>query len=151
MLKTHSCGELRPSDEGETVTLAGWVHRRRDHGGLIFIDLRDHDGLTQVVCNPKDAADAYAVADTARGEYVLQVEGTVAHRPKGTENAQLATGDVEVKASAVTILNEAKTPPFYVVDEVDVDELLRLKYRYIDLRRERMHCCKACITCSSIS
>jgi aspartyl-tRNA synthetase len=139
MLKTHSCGELRASHEGESVTLAGWVHRRRDHGGLIFIDLRDHDGLTQVVFNPKEAAEAYAAADSARGEYVLQVEGTVARRPKGTENANLPTGEIEVKASAVTILNESKTPPFYVVDEADVDELLRLKYRYIDLRRQTMH------------
>jgi aspartyl-tRNA synthetase len=139
MLKTHSCGELRASHEGESVTLAGWVHRRRDHGGLIFIDLRDHDGLTQVVFNPKDAADAYAVGDAARGEYVLQVEGTVARRPKGTENLNLATGEIEVKAQAATILNEAKTPPFYIVEESDVDELLRLKYRYLDLRREGMH------------
>ena len=119
--------------------MAGWVHRRRDHGGLIFIDLRDHDGLTQVVFNPKEAAEAYAVADTVRGEYVLQVEGRVARRPKGTENAQLATGEIEVKAHAATVLNEAKTPPFYIVEEVDVDELLRLKYRYLDLRRETIH------------
>jgi aspartyl-tRNA synthetase len=139
MLKTHSCGELRASHEGESVTLAGWVHRRRDHGGLIFIDLRDHDGLTQVVFNPKEAAEAYAVADVSRGEYVLQVEGTVARRPKGTVNPNLPTGEIEVKASAATILNEAKTPPFYVVEETEVDELLRLKYRYIDLRREGMH------------
>ncbi|KKK50542.1 hypothetical protein LCGC14_3123980, partial [marine sediment metagenome] len=125
--------------KGESVTLAGWVHRRRDHGGLIFIDLRDHDGLTQVVFNPKDAAEAYAVADTVRGEYVLQVEGTVAHRPEGTENPNLSTGEIEVKAHAATILNESKTPPFYIVEEVDVDELLRLKYRYLDLRREGMH------------
>ncbi len=139
MLKTHSCGELRASHEGDSVTLAGWVHRRRDHGGLIFIDLRDHDGLTQVVFNPKDAAEAYAVGDTARGEYVLQVEGTVARRPKGTDNPNLTTGEIEVRAQAAAILNEAKTPPFYIVEESDVDELLRLKYRYLDLRREGMH------------
>jgi len=139
MLKSHNCGQLRASDEGEAVTLAGWVHRRRDHGGLIFIDLRDHDGLTQVVFNPKDAAGAYAVADTVRGEYVLQVEGSVARRPKGTENAHLPTGEIEVKARAATVLNEAKTPPFYIVEETDVDELLRLKYRYLDLRRETIH------------
>ncbi len=139
MLKTHSCGELRPSHEGDTVKLAGWVHRRRDHGGLIFIDLRDHDGLTQVVFNPKEAAEAYAVADVSRGEYVLQIEGTVARRPKGTVNPNLPTGEVEVRAHAVTILNEAKTPPFYIVGDSDVDELLRLKYRYLDLRRQRMH------------
>ncbi len=139
MLKTHSCGELRPSHEGDTVKLAGWVHRRRDHGGLIFIDLRDHDGLTQVVFNPKEAAEAYAVADVSRGEYVLQIEGTVARRPKGTVNPNLPTGEIEVRAHAVTILNEAKTPPFYIVVDSDVDELLRLKYRYLDLRRQRMH------------
>jgi aspartyl-tRNA synthetase len=139
MQKTHSCDELRASHEGDSVTLAGWVHRRRDHGGLIFIDLRDHDGLTQVVFNPSDAAEAYAVGDGARGEYVLQVEGTVARRPKGTENPNLATGEIEVRAQAATILNEAKTPPFYIVEESDVDELLRLKYRYLDLRREGMH------------
>jgi len=139
MLKSHNCGQLRASHEGEDVTLAGWVHRRRDHGGLIFIDLRDHDGLTQVVFNPKEGGEAYAVADTVRGEYVLQVEGTVAHRPKGTENAHLPTGEIEVKAHAATVLNEAKTPPFYIVEETDVDELLRLKYRYLDLRRETIH------------
>ncbi|HLB26921.1 MAG TPA: aspartate--tRNA ligase [Dehalococcoidia bacterium] len=139
MLKSHNCGQLRASDEGQDVTLAGWVHRRRDHGGLIFIDLRDHDGLTQVVFNPKDAAGAYAVADTVRGEYVLQVEGSVSRRPKGTENAHLPTGEIEVKARAATVLNEAKTPPFYIVEETDVDELLRLKYRYLDLRRETIH------------
>jgi aspartyl-tRNA synthetase len=139
MLKTHSCGELRPSHEGETVTLAGWVHRRRDHGGLIFIDLRDHDGLTQVVFNPKDAAEAYAVGDAARGEFVLQVEGAVARRPEGTENPHLPTGEIEVRAFAATVLNEAKTPPFYIVEEVEVEELLRLKHRYLDLRRETMH------------
>ena len=139
MLKTHSCGELRASHEGDSVTLAGWVHRRRDHGGLIFIDMRDHDGLTQVVFNPKDAAEAYAVGDAARGEYVLQVEGTAARRPKGTENPNLATGEIEVRAQAAAVLNEAKTPPFYIVEESDVDELLRLKYRYLDLRREGMH------------
>ena len=139
MLKTHSCGQLRASHEGQEVTLAGWVHRRRDHGGLIFIDLRDHDGLVQVVFNPKEAAEAYAVGDSARGEYVLQVQGAVARRPQGTENPQLPTGEVEVRAGAATILNPAKTPPFYVVEETEVDELLRLRYRYLDLRRETMH------------
>src|SRR3972149_3893097 len=92
MLKSHNCGELRASDEGSEVSLAGWVNRRRDHGGLIFVDLRDHDGLVQVVFNPKEAKDAYAVADTVRGEYVVQVQGTVGRRPPGTENARLPTG-----------------------------------------------------------
>ncbi len=139
MLKTHSCGELRPSHEGETVALAGWVHRRRDHGGLIFIDLRDHDGLVQTVFNPKEAAEAYAVADSCRGEYVLLAKGTVARRPQGTENAQLPTGEIEVRVSEAGVLNASKTPPFYITDETEVEELLRLKYRYLDLRRETMH------------
>jgi len=139
MLKTHNCGELRASDDGKEVTLAGWVHRRRDHGALVFIDLRDHDGLVQVVFNPANAAAAHAVADSARGEYVMQVTGTVGKRPEGTENADLATGEIEVRASEAKILNAAKTPPFYVVEETDVEELLRLRYRYIDLRRETMH------------
>jgi len=139
MLKTHACGKLRAEHEGLEVTLAGWVHRRRDHGRLIFIDLRDHDGLVQVVFNPKAAADAYAVADACRPEYVLQVVGTVSRRPKGTENAQLPTGEIEVKAGAAAVLNPAKTPPFYIVEETEVDELLRLKYRYLDLRRETIH------------
>ncbi len=139
MLKTHACGRLRAEHEGQAVTLAGWVHRRRDHGGLIFIDLRDHDGLVQVVFNPKEAAEAYAAADSCRIEYVLQVEGTVARRPKGTENLQLPSGEVEVRAHAAAVLNAAKTPPFYVSEETEVDELLRLKYRYVDLRRETIH------------
>jgi aspartyl-tRNA synthetase len=139
MLKSHSCGELRASNEGETVSLAGWVHRRRDHGGLIFIDLRDHDGLVQTVFNPKENAEAYAVADSCRGEYVLQVKGNVARRPKGTENAALPTGEIEVRVSEAQILNPAKTPPFYITEETEVEELLRLKYRYLDLRRETMH------------
>jgi aspartyl-tRNA synthetase len=139
MLKTHSCGDLRASHEGQEVTLAGWVHRRRDHGGLVFIDLRDHNGFAQVVFNPKEAAEAYAVADSVRGEYVMQVAGVVARRPQGTENEQLPTGQIEVKASSAVILNPAKTPPFYIVEETPVDELLRLRYRYLDLRRETIH------------
>jgi aspartyl-tRNA synthetase len=139
MLKTHSCGELRLSDEGEMVSLAGWVHRRRDHGGLIFIDLRDHDGLVQIVFNPKENANAYAVADSCRGEYVLLAKGTVARRPLGTENTQLPTGEIEVRVTDAQVLNPAKTPPFYITEETDVEELLRLKYRYLDLRRETMH------------
>ena len=139
MLKTHSCGELRPSHEGHTVSLAGWVHRRRDHGGLIFIDLRDHDGLVQTVFNPQENADAYSVADSCRGEYVILAKGTVARRPNGTENASLPTGEIEVRVSEAQVLNPAKTPPFYITEETEVEELLRLKYRYLDLRRETMH------------
>jgi aspartyl-tRNA synthetase len=139
MFKDHSCGQLRASDAGSTVTLAGWVNRRRDHGGLIFIDLRDHDGLVQVVFNPQDAPGAHKVAEELRGEYVLQVTGAVTRRKEGTENPNLPTGEIEVHATAAAILNPAKTPPFYISEETEVDELLRLKYRYLDLRRERIH------------
>ena len=139
MLKSHSCGELRATDVGAKVTLGGWVNRRRDHGGLVFIDLRDHDGVVQVVFNPKEAQSAYAVAETVRGEYVLRVSGTVGKRPAGTENSALPTGEIEVRAHEAEVLNPAKTPPFYISDETDVEELLRLKYRYLDLRRETMH------------
>ncbi len=139
MLKSHNCGELRPLHEGQEVSLAGWVHRRRDHGGLIFIDLRDHSGLVQVVFNPKLSAEAYAVGDAARGEFVLRVKGTVGRRPPGTENASLPTGEIEVRVTSAEILNPAKTPPFYIAEETEVEELLRLRYRYLDLRRETMH------------
>jgi aspartyl-tRNA synthetase len=139
MLKSHSCGVLRASDAGQDVALAGWVHRRRDHGGLIFIDLRDSTGLVQVVFNPQEAGGAFTEAEQLRGEYVLRVEGRVTRRKEGTENPNLPTGEIEVHASKLDILNAARTPPFYISEEQDVEELLRLKYRYLDLRRERMH------------
>ena len=139
MLKDTNCGDLRASDEGREIVLAGWVHRRRDHGGLVFIDLRDHSGLVQVVFNPKDSAAATAVAEEARGEYVLRVTGKVTRRRPGTENTELPTGEIEVHASEAEVLNPAKTPPFYIVEETDVEELLRLRYRYLDLRREGIH------------
>jgi len=139
VLKTDYCGDLRATDEGREVVLAGWVHRRRDHGGLIFIDLRDSRGLVQAVFHPQEAPEAHAVASDARNEYVLQVRGTVARRRPGTENEKLATGAIEVRAAAATVLNPAKTPPFYINEDVEVDEMLRLRYRYLDLRRERMH------------
>ena len=139
MLKTAYAGDLRESDEGREVTLAGWVHRRRDHGALIFIDLRDSRGIVQVVFDPKQAPEAHTVASEARTEYVLQVSGRVQHRRPGTENDRLPTGAVEVHAQTAAILNTAKTPPFYINEEVDVDETLRLHYRYLDLRRERLH------------
>ena len=138
MLKTHYCGDLRASDEGTDVVLAGWVHRRRDHGGLIFIDLRDSCGIVQVVFNPEQAA-AHAVASEARNEYVLQVRGSVQHRRPGTENEKMPTGAIEVRAAAATVLNAAKTPPFYINEESEPGDEPRLKYRYLDLRRERMH------------
>ena len=139
MLKSDYCGDLRASDEGREVTLAGWVHRRRDHGGLIFIDLRDSRGIVQAVFHPKDAPEAHAVASEARNEYVLQVRGHVQHRRAGTENDKLPTGEIEVRAEESRVLNPAKTPPFYINEDVDVDEQLRLRYRYLDLRRERLH------------
>ena len=137
MLRTHTCGEVRASHVGETVTIAGWVHRRRDHGDLTFIDLRDRYGLTQVVAHAGTEALAHAALSGARSEWVLQIRGTVRTRPEGTRNPKLGTGDVEIVADEVTVLNEAKTPPFYVNEETPVDETLRWKYRYVDLRRER--------------
>jgi aspartyl-tRNA synthetase len=138
LLKDHSCGELRKEAVGAEVTLAGWVDRRRDHGGLIFIDLRDREGITQVVFDPEKSADCHKTASKMRGEYVIQVSGEVSPRPKGTENPKLPTGDIEVIAHSAAILNTSKTPPFYINEEVEVDEALRLKYRYLDLRRPRM-------------
>ncbi len=138
MLRSTSCGELRTGHVGQTVTLAGWVHRRRDHGNLIFIDLRDRYGLVQVVFNPELAPKAHAAAERFRSEWVVKVSGTVNTRPEGTANPGLATGEIEVSASSTEVLNESKTPPFEVGDDGEVDELLRLKYRYIDLRRPSM-------------
>lgn len=138
MLKTHTCGELRKEHIGQTVTLAGWAHRRRDHGGLIFIDLRDHLGLTQIVFNPAVSADAHAVASNVRAEFVVRVTGQVEARPPDQENAALATGDVEVLVKSAEILNDSKPLPFLINVEENVDEALRLKYRYLDLRHERL-------------
>jgi aspartyl-tRNA synthetase len=137
MLRTHTAGELRATDMGKSVTLAGWVDRRRDHGDVTFIDLRDRYGKTQIVANAAEQPKAHAAIKDVRSEWVLQVRGTVRPRPEGTRNAKLATGDVEVAADEIVVLNEAKTPPFYVNEETPVDENLRWKYRYVDLRRER--------------
>ncbi len=138
MYKTHTCGELRAAHVGQTVTLAGWTHTRRDHGGLIFIDLRDRFGLTQIVANPATAGGAHEAASRARNEYVLQVTGLVRRRPAGSENPKLATGEIELEAQAIEILGPAKVLPFQVHEDADVDEMVRLKYRYLDLRRERL-------------
>jgi aspartyl-tRNA synthetase len=137
--RTHTSGELRADDAGTNVKLAGWVHRRRDYGKLIFIDLRDRHGITQVVVDAADAPEAHEQANRVRPEYVIVVEGEVALREPGQENPKLATGAVELQARTVTILNEAKTPPFYVNEpDATIDESLRLKYRYLDIRREQM-------------
>jgi aspartyl-tRNA synthetase len=133
-----TCGSLRAGHASTGVVLRGWVNRRRDLGGLIFIDLRDRFGITQVVFNPQIAPNAHEQANRLRNEYVIEVSGTVRIRPEGTANPKMATGEVELEAHQLTVLNEAKTPPFYINEEVDVDESLRLKYRYLDLRRPKM-------------
>jgi len=132
------CGGLRDADAGAEVDLAGWVARRRDMGGVVFLDLRDREGVVQVVVHPQDAPEALEVASNVRSESVVRVRGTVRVRPEGTANPQLATGEVEVVATDIEILTESDTPPFPIGDRVDVDELLRLQYRYLDLRRPEM-------------
>ncbi|MGO8787923.1 MAG: aspartate--tRNA ligase [Terriglobia bacterium] len=136
--RTHYCGELRKEHAGQTVFLAGWVDVRRDLGNLIFLDLRDHTGRTQIVCNPAISADVHDRADEVRPEYVVGVEGEVVVRAPGTVNSQLSTGEVEVMARKLLVLNEAKTPPFPIEDETKTSEETRLRYRYLDLRRGRM-------------
>ncbi|MGH2356548.1 MAG: aspartate--tRNA ligase [Candidatus Limnocylindria bacterium] len=134
--RSHTCGELRAEHVGQRVTLAGWVHRRRDHGHLTFIDLRDRYGITQVVTSADEAPQAHAAAEPARNEWVVQAMGTVRHRPEGTTNAELATGEVEVAVDTFVVLNAAKVPPFYINEEQPgLDEALRMKHRYLDLRR----------------
>lgn len=137
MLKTHTCGELRPEHIGQQVTLAGWVHRYREHGGIVFLDLRDRWGITQIAIDRESQA-AHQVAVKARNEWVLQVKGKVRARLEGKSNENLATGDIEVDAHEINVLNKSQTPPFYINTDDRVDESLRLKYRYLDLRRERM-------------
>ncbi len=135
-MRTHYCGQVTESLLDQEIELAGWVHRRRDHGGVIFVDLRDREGLVQVVFDP-DRADVFATAESLRSEFVVRVKGRVRHRPAGTENANLPTGKVEVLGHELEILNRAETPPF-MQDEEDIGEELRLRYRYIDLRRHLM-------------
>jgi aspartyl-tRNA synthetase len=136
--RTHTCGELRAAAEGQSVLLMGWVHRRRDHGGVIFVDLRDRDGITQVVFHEDVGPAIHGRAEEVRPEYVIAVEGRVALRGDGAVNPNLATGEIEVVASRIWILNDSRTPPFPMEDQVDVAEDVRLKYRYVDLRRPRM-------------
>lgn len=136
-MRSHYCGDVNESLVEQTVTVAGWMHRRRDHGGVIFIDLRDREGLVQVVCNPEDA-DSFAVAEKVRSEYVLQIEGVVNPRPAGSENPELKSGKIEIIAKRVTILNSSETPPFPLTEQAEVNEDIRLRHRYIDLRRPEM-------------
>jgi aspartyl-tRNA synthetase len=138
MYRSHTCGELRAEHAGQEVTLAGWVNRRRDHGPLIFIDLRDRYGLTQVVFDAARAPEAHAIANTVRPEFVLHVRGLVVPRAEEAVNPELATGTIEVQAAVLHVLNPARTPPLYVAKEGHEEEALRLQYRYLDLRRERM-------------
>lgn len=136
--RTNTCGELNTENIGQPVTLAGWVNRRRDHGGLVFLDIRDRYGITQVICDPERSPEAHRVASELRSEYVIQVTGTVVHRLPGTENPHLSTGAIEVAADRIVILNPSRTTPFPISDNLSVDESLRLKYRYLDLRRPSM-------------
>ena len=136
-MRSHYCGELNLSHNGQEVTLCGWVHRRRDHGGVIFLDMRDREGTTQVVIDP-DTEEAFALADKARSEYVLKITGLVRPRPEGTVNPNMSTGEIEVLGKQVEVLNEAQTPPFQIEGYTDVGEDVRLKHRFIDLRRPEM-------------
>ena len=136
--RTHTCGQLRRTEIGQRVHLMGWVQRRRDHGSLIFIDLRDRTGITQVVFKAERKADVHQAAHALRPECVVAVSGVVAARPEESKNPELPTGEIEVLVDAVEVLNEAKTPPFVIEDEADVTEAIRLKYRYLDLRRPKM-------------
>jgi aspartyl-tRNA synthetase len=138
LLKTINCGQIDIEHVGQKVTLAGWVDRRRDHGQLIFIDLRDRSGVVQVVFNPEASRASHEIGSQLRGEFVVQITGQVSARPAGTVNSKLATGEVEVLVEQAAILNIAKTPPFYINEDTDVNENVRLKYRFLDLRRERM-------------
>ena len=137
-MKGANCGDLRLTDTDADVTLAGWVGRRRDHGGIIFLDLRDRSGVVQVVFNPESAPEATRTAEDLRQEWVVQVKGRVRQRPAGSENEAMPTGDVEVMAESVKVLNRSLTPPFYITDDASADESLRLRYRYLDLRRPAM-------------
>ena len=138
MKRTHHCGDLRKTEVGQEVVVCGWVSRRRDHGGLIFIDLRDRSGIVQIVIDTETAGDSFKVAEDMRNEFVVSITGCVRLRTEDTINRNIPTGEIEVEASSLEILNSAKTPPFYIQDGVDVDENVRLRYRYLDLRRPEM-------------
>lgn len=137
MHRSHTCGELTSAHIGQTVTLSGWVANRRDHGGVIFIDLRDRYGITQTVYDPADAKDAWELANTFRSEYVVKLTGKVRSRPEGQTNANLSTGEIEVIIMHAEILAESKTPPFVIDDHTEANEEVRYKHRYLDLRRSK--------------
>ncbi|MCH8898748.1 MAG: aspartate--tRNA ligase, partial [Chloroflexi bacterium] len=137
-MKRTNCGDLREDQIDTQITLYGWVSRRRDHGGVIFVDLRDRSGIAQIVFNPQISLEAYKIADQLRSEWVIRATGSVSRRPIGSENPNMSTGTVEVMVQDVEILNPSLTPPFYITDDVEADESLRLKYRYLDLRRPVM-------------
>ena len=137
--RTHQCGNLSERHSESRVTVVGWVNRRRDHGHLLFVDLRDSSGMIQIVFNPDENQEAYEIANEVRAEYVVQVTGTVVKRQEGSENETLSTGSIEVKADSILVLNKSLTPPFPINQEDNVEESLRLQYRYLDLRRERMN------------
>ena len=137
--RTHQCGNLNERHSESRVTVVGWVNRRRDHGHLLFVDLRDSSGMIQIVFNPDENQEAYEIANEVRAEYVVQVTGTVVKRQEGSENETLSTGSIEVKADSILVLNKSLTPPFPINQEDNVEESLRLQYRYLDLRRERMN------------
>ena len=136
--RSKYCGEVSIEDIGREIILQGWVQRVRDHGGLIFIDLRDREGIVQTVVNPEKRPEVFKLAENVRPEYVIEVKGTVEHRPEGTENPNLRTGEVEVHVDSIEILNTSLTPPFPIQDGITTDEMVRLKYRYLDLRRPEM-------------
>ena len=138
MYRTHTCSELRASDDGKEVRLAGWIHRRRDHGGLIFIDLRDGYGYTQIVFDPSNK-DAYNVGENCKNEFVVEIEGIVRKRPEGQTNKNIESGEIEVLVKKAKVLNKSLTPPFEIDQDKEIGEDIRLKYRYLDLRRSRMH------------
>ena len=136
-MRSHTCGELNESHLNQQVDLCGWVHRRRDHGGVIFIDLRDREGLVQIVFDP-DYPETFATAESVRSEYVLKIHGKVRNRPEGTKNPNLPTGQVEILVNSAEVLNTSETPPFPLEGDIEVNEETRLRYRYIDLRRADM-------------
>ncbi|MFW5979077.1 MAG: amino acid--tRNA ligase-related protein, partial [Halanaerobium sp.] len=136
--RTHLCGEVSKTDNENKVTIMGWVQKRRDHGGVIFADIRDRSGIVQVVFNPDSGKELFGKADTLRSEYVVAITGEVEPRPEGNINPDLPTGEIEIKAEELRVLDAAKTPPIQIEDNIDTGEDVRLKYRYLDLRRPKM-------------